>query len=117
MCAHSIFSVNVRESGFGRDGGKEGLYEYAKPSWMPSIKLDVKDDPKFGATLPGQPLNPLKDPLPSFKPLGSLPLPAATPTIDRSYKLFIGGKQCRPDATYVRTVKNADHVARTWVAK
>ena len=110
---HNMFDAasgfgGLRESGFGRDGGKEGLYEYAKPSWMPSIKLDVKDDPKFGATMPGMPLNPLKDPLPSFKPLGSLPLPAATPTVDRTYKLFIGGKQCRPDATYVRTIKGND---------
>jgi aldehyde dehydrogenase (NAD+) len=60
----------VRESGFGREGGWEGLAAYAKP----------KGDPK-----------PLKTPAPmqgKGSPEGG---------IDRTAKLYIGGKQARPD--------------------
>ena len=41
-----------RQSGYGRDGGKEGLWEYMKPKWQknPKIgKLDV-NLAKFGAS-------------------------------------------------------------------
>ena len=60
----------VRESGFGREGGWEGLTAYTKP----------KGDPK-----------PLKTPAPmqgKGSPEGG---------IDRTAKLYIGGKQARPD--------------------
>jgi len=35
---HNLFDAaagfgGYRESGFGRDGGKEGLFEYVRPSW------------------------------------------------------------------------------------
>ena len=41
-----------KQSGYGRDGGKEGLYEYVKPRWQGEIKLkpidiDIK---KFAAS-------------------------------------------------------------------
>ena len=44
-----------KESGFGRDGGKEGLYEYAKPKWQSPLKIDVPDFDlkKFGAAYGG----------------------------------------------------------------
>lgn len=58
-----------RESGFGREGGREGLYEYLK--W------------KF-PTLP--------DPQQITR--------EAIPKIDRTHKLYIGGKQSRPDGGY-----------------
>ena len=60
----------VRESGFGREGGWEGLVAYTKP----------KGDPK-----------PLKTPT-SMKGKGS-----PEGGIDRTAKLYIGGKQARPD--------------------
>jgi aldehyde dehydrogenase (NAD+) len=60
----------VRESGFGREGGWEGLAAYTKP----------KGDPK-----------PLKTPT-SMKGKGS-----PEGGIDRTAKLYIGGKQARPD--------------------
>jgi hypothetical protein len=40
-------------------------------------------------------------------PGGALPLPGSTPSIDHTYKLFIGGKQARPDAPYMRIIKGA----------
>ncbi|MEO0401682.1 MAG: aldehyde dehydrogenase family protein [Pseudomonadota bacterium] len=67
----------VRESGFGREGGWEGLLAYTKPA---------------GATKPLKPILPHagKD----------------TPTdpLDRTAKLYIGGKQARPDGGYSRNV-------------
>ena len=70
-----------KESGFGREGGREGCFDYLKPTiWA---KNPVRSQPK--PTLP-------KD--------GEYDLP----TIDRTAKLFIGGKQTRPDGAYVTRV-------------
>lgn len=66
-----------RESGFGREGGREGMYEY----------LTLK-------TPPGAELKPLK---PATYPRGG---DLDVPLIDRTAKLFIGGKQVRPDGNY-----------------
>src|SRR5687768_18224361 len=32
-----------RESGFGREGGKEGLWDYVKPKWYGQLKKGTKD--------------------------------------------------------------------------
>src|SRR5207237_2366891 len=32
-----------RESGFGREGGKEGLYEYVKPAWEVGIRAKTNE--------------------------------------------------------------------------
>lgn len=66
-----------RESGFGREGGKEGLYEY--------VKLKTEADFK------SKPLQ-----LKTFAPVKS-PNTSGIPIIDRTPKLYIGGKQARPD--------------------
>ncbi len=68
----------VRESGFGREGGWEGLLAYLKPA------ATVK---------PLKPVTPVAEPA-SF----------AAPELDRTAKLFIGGKQARPDGGYSRAV-------------
>ena len=66
-----------RESGFGREGGREGMFEY------------------LSAPLPyGAAIKPPADVAPS--PEGA----EAVPGIDRTAKLFIGGKQVRPDGNY-----------------
>ncbi|WP_373635742.1 aldehyde dehydrogenase family protein [Yoonia sp. SS1-5] len=64
----------VRESGFGREGGWEGLAGYTKPKGTPKPirKIDAF------TTEDGQPADPL----------------------DRTAKLYIGGKQARPDGGY-----------------
>jgi aldehyde dehydrogenase (NAD+) len=67
-----------RESGFGREGGHEGLYEYLK---KPAGKAIYKPIPMPAAE---------EDPAPAF--------------IDRTPKLFIGGKQVRPDGNYALPV-------------
>ncbi len=70
-------------SGFGREGGREGIYEYLKlKSWAarkpkavlpPSVEAEVK--PNFDE-----------------------------PALDRTAKLFVGGKQARPDGNYSRII-------------
>ncbi|QRY65858.1 aldehyde dehydrogenase family protein (plasmid) [Ensifer sp. PDNC004] len=72
-----------RESGFGREGGREGCYEYLKPkAWL------------------GRKLRPaVAEPV--LKPVAG---DFAMPDVDRTAKLFIGGKQARPDGNYNRNV-------------
>jgi aldehyde dehydrogenase (NAD+) len=72
-----------RESGFGREGGREGMWEYLKAEW--DSGLGAGD---LGVTV--------RAPAPSPQPL--------LPPIDRTPKLFIGGKQVRPDQGYTRAI-------------
>jgi aldehyde dehydrogenase (NAD+) len=71
-----------RESGFGREGGREGLHEYR-----------VADAPK-ARQKPARP--PRLDASPGRNP--ALNVMDGGP--DRTAKLFIGGKQARPDSGY-----------------
>jgi aldehyde dehydrogenase (NAD+) len=72
-----------RESGFGREGGREGVHEYLKPTaW-------AKRKPR-----------PAAKPLPAPKSKSE----ASPPPIDRTAKLFIAGKQSRPDGNYSRPI-------------
>jgi len=66
-----------RESGYGREGGREGLLEYLEPSWF-------RKAPALKKNGPGK-----KD-----------HAEVANPGIDRTVKLYIGGKQARPDSGY-----------------
>ncbi|SPF79595.1 aldehyde dehydrogenase family protein [Pseudoprimorskyibacter insulae] len=67
----------VRESGFGREGGWEGLTAYTKSAAKPKA---------------------LK-PIAPFKGDQTEPQP-----VDRTAKLYIGGKQARPDGGYARDI-------------
>jgi aldehyde dehydrogenase (NAD+) len=73
-----------RESGYGREGGKEGLYGYVK-------QKSVAQSNKKYKTLPST--------VTSSKKLLKLPAKKglSISTIDRTAKMFIGGKQARPD--------------------
>ena len=90
-----------RESGFGREGGREGLGEYVRPRWTEGRKVGKSEGSKSGkkvaraAMLGGSP-----DPLPTFRP-------SDLPTIDRTAKLYIGGRQVRPDSGYSLVVHDA----------
>lgn len=89
-----------RESGFGREGGREGLYEYLRPAWQERPRPDFsrprseKDQMKWGEYIPARPLMPVGD----GKDGKLLPL------VDRTPKMYIGGKQVRPDGHYTRAV-------------
>lgn len=73
-----------RESGFGREGGKEGLYDYVKPA--------------FELTLPTSSMEPERHAKHCISGKSS---------IDNTPKLYIGGKQARPDSGYSQDVLNA----------
>jgi len=82
-----------RESGFGREGGKEGMWEYLKPD------RDSGLGARGSGALVGRPKRkaaPVRSRVPSPEP--------RVPPIDRTYKLFIGGAQVRPDQGYSRKI-------------
>jgi len=68
----------LRESGFGREGGWEGLMAYLRPATKAR-------------------------PLPAVKAVAE-PAEPVVEGIDRTAKLYIGGKQARPDGGYSRPV-------------
>ncbi|MCP4183814.1 MAG: aldehyde dehydrogenase family protein [Hyphomicrobiales bacterium] len=68
-----------KESGFGREGGREGMIEYLVPAWQ-----------KSASKISGS--NKLPKPLPTGE--------AGDSTLDRTAKFYIGGKQARPDSGY-----------------
>ncbi|MCA1406631.1 aldehyde dehydrogenase family protein [Ensifer sp. IC3342] len=72
-----------RESGFGREGGREGCYEYLKP------KAWIGRKPR---------------PVPAAPVVKAAASDFSMPVLDRTAKLFIGGKQARPDGNYSRPV-------------
>jgi aldehyde dehydrogenase (NAD+) len=80
-----------RESGYGREGGREGMREYLEPAWF-------KHAPMLPALMPRA-----KHEAEEIKEANS-----ATPVIDRTVKLYIGGKQARPDSGYSVEVRGAD---------
>jgi len=124
-----------RESGYGREGGREGLREYLEPRWFkkaPALpefsalssqssekpaaaaKAVIKSESgtaalKRSAT---QKLKPKQSheqdrekKLADHKKDGSLDGGVG---IDRTVKLYIGGKQARPDSGYSMEVRSAD---------
>jgi aldehyde dehydrogenase (NAD+) len=87
--ATNLFDASVgfggyRESGFGREGGREGMYEYLKPKAWSARKARAKLSPPPAASGDGAGFG--------------------MPPIDRTAKLFVGGKQVRPDGNYSRAV-------------
>src|SRR5271163_109924 len=87
----NLFDASVgfggyRESGYGREGGKEGLLEYLEPTWF-------KSAPPLPASKPGPAESSSDEP------------ELATSAIDRTVKLYIGGKQMRPDSGYSMEVR------------
>lgn len=82
-----------KESGFGREGGKEGLYEYVQEAWLAKLSKT-----------------------PETKGVNASVETKQTPqarSIDTTAKLFIGGKQVRPDSGYSLPVydANGQHIA------
>jgi aldehyde dehydrogenase (NAD+) len=78
-----------KESGYAREGGREGLLEYLEPEWF-------KRAPRLAA-------KPIAMDQPPYEEINS-----TAPPIDRTVKLYIGGKQARPDSGYSIEVRGAD---------
>lgn len=106
---HNMFDAaagfgGFKESGFGREGGREGLFEYVKCAWKKRGKVPVPDDVKERASLWGKPKTP---PLPTSA--SSAPVSAnGLPSVDRTPKMYIGGSQKRPDGNYVLPILSHD---------
>ena len=47
-----------RESGYGREGGKEGLFEYVRPTWMDRPRPEFTPSEKWGGHVPTLPTPP-----------------------------------------------------------
>ncbi len=78
-----------RESGYGREGGREGLLEYLEPEWFKrATRVEAK-------------------PLAIDQPRDDR-VDFAAPPIDRTVKLYIDGKQARPDSGYSMEVRGPD---------
>jgi aldehyde dehydrogenase (NAD+) len=83
-----------RESGFGREGGREGMWEYLKTARVSSR-----------ASRPGPRSTGSRRKLDvAFTDQREPRADTAIPPIDRTPKLFIGGKQARPDQGYTRRI-------------
>ena len=76
-----------KESGFGREGGREGMTEYLVP---------LAEDARPAA--------------PVLAEKGKVKLASGDSpfAIDRTAKLYIGGKQARPDGAYSRAIVGSD---------
>ncbi len=84
-----------RESGYGREGGLEGLWEYVRPEWEEKARLR----------------NPAVVPIEADL-LGVSPAAGGgSVAIDRTAKLYVGGKQVRPDAEYALVIRAHDGAA------
>ncbi|KAM4016025.1 aldehyde dehydrogenase family 16 member A1 [Anomaloglossus baeobatrachus] len=118
---HNMFDAaagfgGYKESGFGRDGGKEGLYEYVRPSWESRAKPNPGDvnyktfAASYGADVP---------PIPGQKEISASVIPgqdSQIPSVDRTYKLYYGGAQKRPDGMYSRPILGSDGTVMAYVA-
>jgi aldehyde dehydrogenase (NAD+) len=80
-----------RESGFGREGGREGMWEYLKLETESPGARDSGSGGTRNATATPEALSSRTE---------------AMPPIDRTPKLFIGGKQVRPDQGYTRQIRS-----------
>ena len=115
-----------RESGYGREGGREGLLEYMEPAWFKSAPMlpaekektstppetELEDKPD-ASRMERRASSPVHDDDGAGRGRPALHQQASTPdvdnpTIDRTVKLYIGGKQARPDSGYSMEVRAAD---------
>src|SRR5690606_13986048 len=75
-----------RESGFGREGRREGMYEYLRPAY--ERKLPYDDEAELAAPADGATLG-----------AGEAPR-GDDPPLNRTAKVYLAGTQRRPDADY-----------------
>jgi aldehyde dehydrogenase (NAD+) len=77
-----------KESGFGREGGREGMAAYLKPAWEKTLGAAAIPEPQAFSATPGNPLD--------------------NGQVNQTAKMYIGGKQARPDSGYSRPVHGPD---------
>src|SRR6476646_7068065 len=105
-----------RESGFGREGGREGMYEYLKKDSRTEGPKDRRtegpEDRKNGKRRSGQSVirssGQTSTTAKSSRRAGELDDTDRGPKLDRTSKLYIGGKQARPDSGYSMRITSHD---------
>jgi aldehyde dehydrogenase (NAD+) len=75
-----------KESGYGREGGHEGIVEFLKPRYAAQFRKRAFPLQKDATD--------------------QVPATGSVPPIDQTPKLFVGGKQARPDSGYSLQVKS-----------
>jgi aldehyde dehydrogenase (NAD+) len=91
-----------RESGFGREGGREGMWEYLKPDRATPARENGRAARTKAKSARGAQAR-------AVRRAAELDDPdRGTPLVDRTPKLFIGGKQVRPDSGYSIRITGAD---------
>ena len=102
---HNMFDAaagfgGYKQSGYGRDGGQEGLFEYVRPAWQKTniinLKVDI-DYSKFASSYVGD--------RPAINGSNGSTSHA---NVDHTYKLYYGGAQKRPDAAYSCIIRNVE---------
>ena len=97
-----------RESGFGREGGREGMWEYLSRD-LPAAATGAAAGTAAGVVRKGA--KPAKSATSAMSAKRAAELDDADrggPLVDRTAKLFIGGRQARPDSGYSTRVTGAD---------
>jgi aldehyde dehydrogenase (NAD+) len=85
-----------RESGYGREGGREGMWEYLKANAMEDGRSKMESTLRAGSTVG------------VAKSSSNVHLTSSIASaVDRTPKLFIAGKQARPDSGYSIPILNA----------
>lgn len=92
-----------RESGYGREGGREGLFEYVRPKWQARPQPAQPNAKKNGKVATSAGIQSLPASLNGERKTSN-----GFPAIDRTAKMFIGGKQARPDGNYTRPIYGHD---------
>ena len=100
-----------RESGFGREGGKEGMFEYLEPAWMRGAGEDGAavrlPEPAVGSEF-GKSTSSDGEAVVEGGEAGTGAAGFGVELgIDRTVKQYIGGKQVRPDSGYSFRVRGA----------
>jgi aldehyde dehydrogenase (NAD+) len=97
----------IRESGFGREGGLEGMLDYMRErdAW----EANAQDSATPGSNPVGASMQPLTDAAQAQGPQRG--------GIDRTFKNYIGGKQTRPDGGMALPINDARGHLAGWAAR
>ena len=97
-----------RESGFGREGGLEGMWEYVRPAWE-EYASEAPPAVTRAAPPPGEggEAGVVAGAIPAAEEEDDAATPDVPP-VDRTAKMYVGGKQARPDAPYTIEVRAPD---------
>ena len=95
-----------RESGFGREGGREGMYEYVVPDRASNTDDLAAGRAARAASKGARSSTGAVRPIRRAAELDDAD--RAAPVVDRTPKLFVGGRQVRPDSGYSLRVTSAD---------